>query len=104
MNPVYYNDEEYQEILSYFNQLIQDAEQLPYPQAKELNTAILQYFDLLHREGLARILQLIEAKSPALIADLQADFATKTLLRLYDLIKEQKPKGQMGFIPVEQVG
>ena len=104
MNPVYYNDEEYQEILSYFNQLIQDAEQLPYPQAKELNTAILQYFDLLHREGLARILQLIETKNPALLADLQADFATKTLLRLYDLIKEQKLKGQMGFIPVEQVG
>lgn len=106
MNPVYYNDEEYQEILNHFNQVVQEAELLPYPQAKELNTAVLQYFDLLHRESLARIMQLIEAKQPDLLPDLQADFATSTLLQLYDLIKvkKDKPKGQVGFIPVEQVG
>ena len=103
MNPVYYNDEEYQEIINYFNQLTQEAETLPYPQAKELTTAILQYFDLVHREGLARIIQLVEQQNPALLEELKTDFATNTLLRLYELIKEQKPKGQVGFIPVEQV-
>ena len=108
MNPVYYNDEEYQEILAYLNQLTTDAEMLPYPNAKELTAALLKYFDLVHREALARMMGLIDKQYPNLKRDLESDFTIKTLLSLYDLgtvEKEQngKKKGQMGFVPVEQV-
>ncbi len=109
MNPVYYNDEEYQEILAYLNQLTTDAEMLPYPNAKELTAALLKYFDLVHREALARMMGLIDQQYPNLKRELESDFTVKTLLSLYDLgtaEKEQiaKKKGQMGFVPVEQVG
>ncbi len=109
MDPVYYNDEEYQEILAYLNQLTTEAETLPYPQAKELTTSLLQYFDLVHREALARMMSLINSHYPNLKRDLESDFTIKTLLGLYDLAtpeQEQngKAKGQVGFVPVGQVG
>lgn len=109
MNPVYYNDEEYQEILAYLNQLTTKAENLPYPQAKELTTELLQYFDLVHREALARMMTIINKHYPNLKKDLEGDFTIKTLLDLYDLGSPEKvqngsPNGQVGFVPVEQVG
>ncbi len=108
MNPVYYNDEEYKEILAYLNQLTNDAEMLPYPNAKELTAALLKYFDLVHREALARMMGLIDTQYPNLKRDLENDFTIKTLLDLYDLgTPEKKENGQsngrMGFVPVEQV-
>lgn len=110
MNPVYYNDEEYQEILQHLNSLTEEAEMLPYPNAKELTTNLLQYFDLVHREALARMMQLIDSKQPQLRKELEADFTIKTLLSLYDLsattngvVPTEKPLGQVGFVPVEQV-
>jgi len=81
MNPVYYNDEEYQ----------------------------LKYFDLVHREALARMMGLIDTQYPNLKKDLESDFTIKTLLSLYDLTSVEKAEklpvinGQMGFIPVEEV-
>jgi len=109
MDPVYYNDEEYQEILAYLNQLTTAAETLPYPQAKELTTALLQYFDLVHREALARMMSLINKQYPNLKQDLESDFTIKTLLDLYDLGSSANGQnGQstkhIGFVPVEQVG
>lgn len=110
MEPVYYNNEEYQEILQYLEKLTAEAEQLPYPNAKELVFSILQYFDLVHREALARLMQNIENSHPELRVKLEEDFATKTLFQLYDLIEGEignKPKnnnGLMGFVPVEEVG
>lgn len=113
MDPVYYNDEEYQEILVYLNQLTTEAETLPYPQAKELTTTLLKYFDLVHREALARMMGLIDRQYPNLKKDLESDFTIKTLLDLYDLASVKKEKnghvanghasGSMGFVPVGQV-
>lgn len=108
MNPVYYTDEEYQEILTYLNQLTSEAEMSPYPQAKELTTGLLKYFDLVHREALARMMNLIDRQYPNLKKELESDFTIDTLLKLYDLKRETpkqnvKPPNQMGFVPVEQV-
>ncbi len=109
MNPVYYNDEEYQEILTYLNQLTTEAETLPYPQAKEVTANLLKYFDLVHREALARMIGLIDKQYPNLKKDLESDFTIKTLLSLYDLTSVEKAEklpvvnGRMGFIPVGQV-
>ncbi len=117
MNPVYYTDEEYQEILAYLNQLTTEAETLPYPQAKEITTNLLKYFDLVHREALARMMGLINKQYPNLKRDLESDFTIKTLLDLYDLatVKQelnehapnghasQKTNGSAGFVSIDQV-
>ena len=110
MKPVLYTDEEYQEILQYLNQLTAELEQLPYPTAKELSTTTLQYFDLVHREALARLMGAIQQKHPDLLEDIQQDTTLRTMFGLYDLlqvptpIEEKVPQKRMGFVPVESVG
>lgn len=110
MNPVYYTDEEYQDILNHLIQLTTEAESLPYPQAKEMTTSLLKYFDLVHREALARMIGFIEREQPELKEKLETDFTINTLLNLYDLGAEQKQlqqdkdAGRVAFIPVDMVG
>ena len=110
MKPVLYTDEEYQEILQYLNQLTSELEQLPYPTAKELSTTTLQYFDLVHREALARLMGVIQQKHPELLKTIQQDMALRTMFGLYDLLEietskqEKKPQKRMGFVPIESVG
>jgi len=110
MKAVLYTDEEYREILQQLEKLTQEAEQLPYPNVKELVTSILQYFDLIHREPLARLMKLVETNHPELKANLEKDETLQTLFSLYDLMEgdiESSPLNNpktMGFVPVEEVG
>ena len=110
MNPVYYTDEEYQDILNHLIQLTTEAESLPYPQAKEMTTSLLKYFDLVHREALARMIGFIEREQPGLKEKLETDFTINTLLNLYDLgaeqkrLQQEKDAGRVAFIPVDMVG
>lgn len=104
-----FNDKEYQEILDHLNQLMQEAEELPYPNAKELIFSILKYFDSIHREPLSRMVKSIQKNHPELVKKLEADFPIKTMLSLYDLVTPEPIKeeleipGMVSFIPVEQV-
>lgn len=110
MKPVIFKDEEYKEVLQHLNHLMQEAEELPYPNAKELIFDILKYFDSIHREPLARMMELISFTHPDLKRRLEEDFSVNTLLGLYDLAKAEKAEKQtddekvISFIPVEQVG
>ena len=100
-----FSDQEYQEILNHLNELMEDADTLPYPNAKELIFTILKYFDSIHREPLSRMMSLLDQDHPEIRQQLQQDFAMKTLLGLYDLLQEKKldtPK-ILGFVPLEQV-
>lgn len=109
MKQVIFSDEEFQEVLQHLNQMIEDAEILPYPNAKELIFSILKYFDSIHREPLSRMMEMLDKNHPNLRKDLEADFSIKTMLGLYDLIQEKTPKkieekeGVMGFVPIEEV-
>jgi len=110
MEAVFHTDEEYREILQRLEELMKEAEQLPYPNVKELVTSILQYFDLIHREPLARLMKTIESNQPELKASLENDDTVKTLFSLYDLMEgdiESSPLDNpktMGFVPVAEVG
>lgn len=84
MKPVYYNNIEFQEILQKVKELVQQAEQSPSEETKALITSVMQYFDLMHREPLARLMHLIESSHPELKEKMKHDYTIKTLLSLYD--------------------
>lgn len=106
---VIFNDDEYQEILQHLNHLVEEADDLPYPNAKELIFSILKYFDSLHREPFSRIMNILDEKHPELRPQLEADFSINTLLGLYDLkrasqLPQLETKDQvLGFVPLEEV-
>jgi len=119
MKPVIFKDEEYKEILQHLNHLMQEAEELPYPNAKELVFDILKYFDSIHREPLARMTEMISTSHPELRKKMAKDFPVNTLLGLYDLAdlpakgtqagaleaeKQTDDPRVLSFIPEEQVG
>jgi nitrite reductase/ring-hydroxylating ferredoxin subunit len=106
MEPVYYNDDEYRQILSILEELTDQTERLPYPEARELTTSLLQHFDLVHRESIARICQYLEQNAPRHYAKLKSDFTIDTLLKLYDITKGDLDTGSghaVGFIPSHEL-
>lgn len=110
MEPVYYSDEEYKKILSIVRELSDQAENLPYPEARELSTSLLQHFDLVHREAIARMSKYIQSMAPQLFEELQSDFTIRILWQLYDIIEDEVPNidsanpPPLGFVPEEELG
>ncbi|CAN5370060.1 hypothetical protein BH23BAC2_BH23BAC2_13900 [soil metagenome] len=84
MKPVFYNNIEYQEILKKVKELMQKAEDSESAEFKELSTELIQYFEIMHREPLSRLIKMVESSHPELIDTFQQDFTIKTLLDLYD--------------------
>lgn len=84
MKPVFYNNVEYQEILKKFKELMQKAEDSESTEFKELSTELIQYFEIMHREPLSRLIKMVESSHPELIDTFQQDFTIKTILDLYD--------------------
>ncbi len=84
MKPVFYNNIEYQEILKKVKELMQKAEDSKSAEFKELSTELIQYFEIMHREPLSRLIKMVESSHPELIDTFQQDFTIKTLLDLYD--------------------
>jgi len=84
MKPVFYNNVEYQEILKKVKELMQKAEDSESVEFKELSTELIQYFEIMHREPLSRLIKMVESSHPELIDTFQQDFTIKTLLDLYD--------------------
>lgn len=104
-----FNDEEYAELLQHLNQLVDDADSLPYQEAKSLIFEILKYFDSLHREPLSRIMNEIKSNDSELSKRLSEDFTIRTMLGLYDLTDVQTEIAQVddrvqGFVPADSVG
>ena len=107
MKEVYFNNSEYNDILNQLNQLMQEADQIAVADHKVLLYQILQLFDSIHREPLARIQNELAA-NPELKEKIEADPAVAKLLSLYDLIDEQvqgnvADEKQVTFIPENQV-
>jgi hypothetical protein len=110
MEAVNYSDKEFEQILREIEKMMEEAEQSPLPQVKEMVTSILQYFEMMHKEPLARLLKIIEKDHTGLRSKIEEDYTINTLFTLYDLIEgniERSPMdnpGTKGFIPVEEVG
>lgn len=103
MNHVYYSDTQYNDLAQKTHRLIEEAEQLPDSYAKEMVFTLLENFDMLHREALARLLKMIEVKFPELRNEMEADFAVQSLFTLYDLFEDGLVSRKAGPIQVEKL-
>lgn len=107
MKEVYFSNSEYSDILNQLNQLMQDADQIEIAEHKVLLYQILQLFDSIHREPLARIQNAL-VRNPKLKLEIEADPAVEKLLSLYDLLELKNEtlhtdQRQVAFIPEDQV-
>jgi hypothetical protein len=84
MKPIYFNNIEFKEIVTKVKELVQESENLPDEGVKEFMANVLKYYDLMHREPLARIMENVERRYPDLGDSLKQDYTIHTLLELYD--------------------
>lgn len=100
--------ETYVNLLRQLDDLVTIFEHHPDPTTREQVAALLSGLDLLHREGLGRLVGALRgAGADELLDQATADPIVKTLLGLYDLvdldIPEEAPAQPTPFIPVEQL-
>ena len=99
MDKVLFDNQEYREALAQLDQLMRQAENISDVDHKVLLYNVLQYFDSIHREPLARIMHAI-SNHPELYDKLREDETVQKLCELYDL--ESTPatsEHTMAFIP-----
>jgi len=89
MKPIFFNNIEFKEIVEKVKELVQESENLPNKEVREHVELLLKYFDLMHREPLARIIETIERSHPELGDSLKQDYTVQTLLELYDFQNEK---------------
>ncbi len=89
MKPVFFNNIEFKEIVTKVKELVGESDNLPDEGFKEYTAQLLKYYDLMHREPLARIMEKIEEINPQLAENLKQDYTIHTLLELYDFQKEK---------------
>lgn len=102
----------YLHLIRQLDDLIGVFEQHPDPATREQIGALLGGIDLLHREGLTRLVaRLHELGGDAIVEQVARDPIVATLLGLYDLAAldlppEQpvEPAARLAFIPLERVG
>ena len=76
-------NDEWDELLSYVNELIQEMEELPLPDVKDKVFELLAGIDSIHREGLWRLVRLFKE---GVLEQVVTDPAIHTLMELYDLL------------------
>lgn len=89
MKPIFFNNIEFKEIVTKVKELAKESENLPDEGVRDYTAQLLKYFDLLHREPLARIMETIERTHPELSDTLKQDYTIHTLLELYDFQKKE---------------
>jgi nitrite reductase/ring-hydroxylating ferredoxin subunit len=107
----YLTEEEFQTVVQQLDALIQEFEQLPFPQVREMVFDLLQAVDAIHREALARLISFLHEQGQADLVDRAAkDPIIHTLLRLYNLVpdEDRSPleavRPGVNFIPLDQIG
>jgi nitrite reductase/ring-hydroxylating ferredoxin subunit len=104
------SEDEFNAHLQRLDELIRDFEALPYPAVREKIFECLQTIDAVHREGVARLMDLLcEPGHSELLGRATQDPVIHTLLTLYDLIdNEDTLQGPVSvqlrsFVPLEQL-
>lgn len=85
MQSIFIPDTEYEQLASQTQDLIAQVDNLPYPKVKDDVHELLQNFDMLHREALARLFKEIIINFPELHTKMEGDKAIHLLFSLYDL-------------------
>ena len=103
-------NDEWDELLSYVNELIQEMEELRLPDVKDKVFELLAGIDSIHREGLWRLVRLFKE---GVLEQVVTDPAIHTLMELYDLLPAEpeqdteqiadKPKVNFPNIPIKVI-
>ncbi len=103
-------NDEWDECLSYVNELIQEMEELPLPDVKDKVFELLAGIYTIHREGLWRLVRLFKE---GVLEQVVTDPAIHTLMELYDLLPAEpkqntvqnadKPKVRFPNIPIKVI-
>jgi nitrite reductase/ring-hydroxylating ferredoxin subunit/predicted DNA-binding protein (UPF0251 family) len=101
-------NDEWDELLAYVNDLIEEMEALPLPDVKDKVFELLAGIDSIHREGLWRLVRLFKE---GVLEQVITDPAIHTLMELYDLLPpeneddpeqtSEKPKISFPNIPIK---
>jgi hypothetical protein len=89
MKPVFFNNIEFKEIMAKAKELVKESEKHPDEETRKLISSLLKYFDLMHREPIARMLEGIDRSHPELKDTLFQDYTINTLMELYDFQKNE---------------
>jgi hypothetical protein len=101
--------ESYLNLIRQLDDLIAGFEQHPDPVTREQAIALLGGLDVLHREGLGRLVERIRGMGGGELLDQAVtDPVVETLLGLYDLAEldlpeEPAPAGSTTFVPLERL-
>lgn len=83
------HDAELEALVERINELVEEFDSHPDPEARERAFELLQHVDALHREGLTRVAGMLRAAGHGkLLERLATDEAVRMLLALYDLLPE----------------
>ena len=85
MQSIFLSDTDYEQLASQTEDLVAQVDDLPYPKVKDDVHALLQNFDMLHREALTRLFKEVVINHPDLHTKMQGDKAINLLFSLYDL-------------------
>ncbi len=106
-SPPRLDDANFEKLTEHIQKLLEEVESLPFPKIQEDMYELLNCLDLLHREALTRLLELIEAKAPAIRMDMANDVAIQTLLMLYNFVPDESlPAPALAhatFIPLDEI-
>ena len=87
---------EWDELLAYVNDLIQEMEALPLPEVKEKVFELLAGIDAIHREGLWRLVRLFKE---GVLETVVTDPAIHTLMNMYDLLPPEQDQANIAKKP-----
>src|SRR5262249_22485886 len=93
---------EFEALLSRVDALIVQFERHPDPNVRQLALDLLHGIDAVHRQGIARLVDLLNQRFPLLLQEAAAnDPVIRLLLVLYDLAPSLSPSP--AFIPLERL-
>jgi len=82
-------NEEWDELLAHVDGLVQEMDQLPFPEVKKQIFELLAGVDTIHREGLRRLVRLFKE---GVLEQVVTDPTIHTLMELYDLLPPERDK------------
>lgn len=108
MNKIYYSDKEFEQVLLSLSSITEELHALQDEAISEKINALMQHFDVIHRESLSRLWNILEVKHPDLCERIiKEDYTVRNILALYDIIEYEgikTPIEPLTFIPYDQVG
>jgi len=95
------SNDDWQDLLSDVNGMIQDMEELAFPQVKEQVFQLLAGIDTIHREALRRLVRLFKDD---VLVQVVTDPAIHTLMELYDMLPRDVKRAEPSEFKFELAG